>query len=266
MQSNAMPRKRPNHHNGSDRPSVALPQPPHRPRSKDINSFKPNPVYSGRYCPDYFSPRAWQTDDLTPKPCCSKQAPISSVVSRPRESRFLDIAHVKKFSDLERARFEARHAGVSSFSKNAISSKAISSTRGFTRVKRSPQPMTSVTARNSLPISSHLTPARPRRAATPAADLQRRRFYRRQQRQQTWAVGLESLAWIASAALLRWTVDVVMAMSSQFWLLGVLLAIAPAIAAIWLTQATPRMGLVIGYRCLLIMLGLLLGGTFGGWS
>ncbi|MGB3494354.1 MAG: hypothetical protein WBA57_16625 [Elainellaceae cyanobacterium] len=75
---------------------------------------------------------------------------------------------------------------------------------------------------------------------------------------------VQAIAWITIAMLLRWFLDGVMTVSSQFWLLGVVLAIAPATIAVLLTQTSPRTGLKIGYRCLLMMLGLLLAGKFGG--
>ncbi|GEM_PF-6900771 len=76
--------------------------------------------------------------------------------------------------------------------------------------------------------------------------------------------GLKAIAWIVLALLLRWFLEAVMVVTSQFWLLGTLLAIAPAVTAVWLTQTSPRTGLKIGYRCLLVMVGLLLGGKVGG--
>jgi hypothetical protein len=74
------------------------------------------------------------------------------------------------------------------------------------------------------------------------------------------------MVWIVGAMVIRIILNGIMAMSSQFWLLGIVVAALPAITAIWMTYLSPHHGFVVGYRCLLLMTGLLLGGKLqGGW-
>lgn len=75
---------------------------------------------------------------------------------------------------------------------------------------------------------------------------------------------LDAIAWLGGAVLLRLLIEGFMVVSSQFWVLGVVMAIAPALMAIWIVMTSPQMGLVLGYRCLLVMVGLLIGGKLGG--
>ncbi len=77
---------------------------------------------------------------------------------------------------------------------------------------------------------------------------------------------LDALLWLTGAVLVRLAINGIMAMSSQFWLLGVMVACLPAITAIWMTHLSPQQGFILGYRCLIVMTGLLLGGKIGGFS
>ncbi|MEM7770348.1 MAG: hypothetical protein AAF327_07535 [Cyanobacteria bacterium P01_A01_bin.37] len=77
---------------------------------------------------------------------------------------------------------------------------------------------------------------------------------------------LEAMFWLFGAVIIRLILNVVMTASSQFWMLGVVVACLPAMTAIWMTHLSPRQGFVLGYRCLLVMTGLLLGGKLGGVS
>lgn len=79
------------------------------------------------------------------------------------------------------------------------------------------------------------------------------------------AAVVEVLFWLIGAMVLRVLIDGIMAMSSQFWLLGVVVACLPAITALWITHLSPQKGFVVGYRCLMVMAGLLLGGRIGGF-
>jgi len=70
----------------------------------------------------------------------------------------------------------------------------------------------------------------------------------------------EAMVWLAIAALVRIGVDWMLTLSTLFWLpvLGIL--VAPALLAILLSHQVPALSLVLGYRLLLILIGLLLGG------
>lgn len=70
----------------------------------------------------------------------------------------------------------------------------------------------------------------------------------------------EAIAWMAAAAAVRVSVGVLLTTSSTLWLPVVLLLIAPAIAAAYLSTLMPQMSLILGYRSVLLMLGLLIGG------
>ncbi|MBE9178812.1 hypothetical protein IQ268_09595 [Oculatella sp. LEGE 06141] len=70
----------------------------------------------------------------------------------------------------------------------------------------------------------------------------------------------EAIAWMGAAAAVRLSLGVLLTASSPFWLPVVLLLIAPAIAAAYLSTLMPQMSLILGYRSVLLMLGLLIGG------
>ena len=76
----------------------------------------------------------------------------------------------------------------------------------------------------------------------------------------------EAGLWVLGAVAIRLVLDAFMSVSSQFWLLGAMVACLPAFTAILMTHLSPQRGFIVGYRCLLVMAGLLLGGKFGGFS
>lgn len=94
---------------------------------------------------------------------------------------------------------------------------------------------------------------------------QSRVFLSRSRRNILTAV-LDALLWLVGAVFVRLFVNGIMAISSQFWLLGVMVACLPAVTAVWMTHLSPQQGFVLGYRCLIVMTGLLLGGKIGGFS
>lgn len=98
---------------------------------------------------------------------------------------------------------------------------------------------------------------------------QSRMFVTNLQRQRYLSVPsavFEAVLWVLGAVAIRLGLDALMAVSSQFWLLGAMVACLPAATAIWMTHLSPQRGFMVGYRCLLVMAGLLLGGKFGGFS
>ena len=70
----------------------------------------------------------------------------------------------------------------------------------------------------------------------------------------------DAIAWIAGAIACRVGVDVLLSLSTQFWIPGVLILIAPAAIAVTLATSVPRYSLLLGYRLILVMFGLLIGG------
>ena len=71
---------------------------------------------------------------------------------------------------------------------------------------------------------------------------------------------LDGVVWLGGAAALRLGVDWGLTLWPNLWLTGVLILIAPAIAATVAATLSPRLSLVLGYRLVLLTTGLLLGG------
>lgn len=69
-------------------------------------------------------------------------------------------------------------------------------------------------------------------------------------------------AWLVGATLARLAIDAVLVSYPAFWLPAVGLIIAPAAIAAYRTTIAPETSIQWGYRLLLIMVGLLLGGRF----
>ncbi|MEL6223118.1 MAG: hypothetical protein AAFR31_10815 [Cyanobacteria bacterium J06627_8] len=111
---------------------------------------------------------------------------------------------------------------------------------------------------NRRPVSSH----QHKRTVVRQSSARRRRDYRSVQMVQLRTVMFEAAAWLTGAVVIRVVLNLIMAASSQFWLLGLIVACLPAVTAIWMTYLSPRHGFIVGYRCLLLMTGLLLGGKF----
>lgn len=70
----------------------------------------------------------------------------------------------------------------------------------------------------------------------------------------------DGLAWIAGSVALRMGVETLLAQSLTFWVPSILILSAPAIAAVFLSTLMPRLSWVLGYRLVLVMFGLLIGG------
>ncbi|MBE9103282.1 hypothetical protein [Vacuolonema iberomarrocanum] len=69
-------------------------------------------------------------------------------------------------------------------------------------------------------------------------------------------------AWLVGATLTRMAIDALLASHPAFWLPAVAVIIAPAAIAAYRTTVAPESSIQWGYRLLLIMVGLLLGGRF----
>jgi hypothetical protein len=70
----------------------------------------------------------------------------------------------------------------------------------------------------------------------------------------------EAIVWMGAAAAMRISFDVFMTTAPNFWLPGVLVLISPAIVAAAIAIWLPDWSLILGYRSVLLMLGVLLGG------
>ncbi|MGJ3245695.1 MAG: hypothetical protein ACFE0I_06420 [Elainellaceae cyanobacterium] len=70
----------------------------------------------------------------------------------------------------------------------------------------------------------------------------------------------EAVLWVAGSAVVRIGLDALLAAFPAFWLPVLALVVTPTAIAIYRTTIDPRSGLMLGYRLLLIMIGLLLGG------
>jgi hypothetical protein len=70
----------------------------------------------------------------------------------------------------------------------------------------------------------------------------------------------DAIAWLAGAIGLRLIVDYGLALMPSLWLVAALVLIMPALLTAGLATLVPPMSLVFGYRSLLLMFGLLLGG------
>lgn len=92
----------------------------------------------------------------------------------------------------------------------------------------------------------------------------RRSLTRRAAHDQAPSFGAQdAVAWFIGAVLARLALNWIIASHPAFWLPAVAVVIAPAAIAIYRTSASPQTSLVWGYRLLLIMLGLLVGGRLG---
>lgn len=69
-----------------------------------------------------------------------------------------------------------------------------------------------------------------------------------------------SALWLGGAVIVRIAADLFLASHPGFWLPVVALMVAPTAIAVYRTTVAPQSSLVWGYRLLLIMIGLLLGG------
>ena len=71
---------------------------------------------------------------------------------------------------------------------------------------------------------------------------------------------LEAIAWMLTAAILRWSANWVLAAMPALWVPVALLLLLPAILAVSLSFWAANLSPVLGYRLILIAIGLVLGG------
>lgn len=70
----------------------------------------------------------------------------------------------------------------------------------------------------------------------------------------------EGICWIAAAILLRVVAQGMLMSSPAVWSVTLVLVLAPAFVAVGLSAIAPRLSLLVGYRLVLLMVGLLIGG------
>lgn len=70
----------------------------------------------------------------------------------------------------------------------------------------------------------------------------------------------DGIAWIGGAVLLRLGVTLMLNYSAGLWIPGIVVLSIPAAIAFILATLMPRLSWVLGYRLVLVMFGLLLGG------
>lgn len=70
----------------------------------------------------------------------------------------------------------------------------------------------------------------------------------------------DAIAWISIALLLRLGIEHLFLNSMHFWLPGILMLSTPALLALMIVTYRPQLSWVVGYRLILLMFGLLLGG------
>ena len=71
---------------------------------------------------------------------------------------------------------------------------------------------------------------------------------------------LEAIAWILTAAMLRWSANWVLAAVPALWVPVALLLLLPASLAVSLSFWAANLSPVLGYRLILTAIGLVLGG------
>lgn len=113
------------------------------------------------------------------------------------------------------------------------------------------------TRHRPLPDDSlYLLPDRPLSRPKPGLDVQRWL----QPPAEFTSAFCEAIAWISAAAALRLVMDGLLASSTAFWTPVLVVIVAPAAIAVSLSTLMPRLSLVLGYRLILVMAGLLIGG------
>lgn len=70
----------------------------------------------------------------------------------------------------------------------------------------------------------------------------------------------DGIAWIALSVALRLAIRWLIVTLPALWPIAALIVMIPALSAAYLASQFPRLSLVLGYRSLLILLGLMLGG------
>ncbi len=70
----------------------------------------------------------------------------------------------------------------------------------------------------------------------------------------------DAIAWLGLAIVVRLLADYGLTLWPSLWPLILGSLVAPALIAIWLSRLFPQLSPILGYRSLLLMFGLLLGG------
>jgi hypothetical protein len=71
---------------------------------------------------------------------------------------------------------------------------------------------------------------------------------------------LDGGLWIGGAVALRLLITEILLRSAEFWFPSIILLISPALVAVVLATFKPGWSAILGYRLILVMFGLLLGG------
>jgi hypothetical protein len=71
---------------------------------------------------------------------------------------------------------------------------------------------------------------------------------------------IDAMAWIVGAIALRISVNLLLASAAHLWFPGIVVLSFPVIVAVCLVNIAPELGWLLGYRLILVLFGLLLGG------
>jgi hypothetical protein len=71
---------------------------------------------------------------------------------------------------------------------------------------------------------------------------------------------INGLGWVMGAIALRITINLLLTSAAHLWFPGIVVLCLPVIMAVCLVNIAPELGWLLGYRLLLVMFGLLLGG------
>jgi len=74
------------------------------------------------------------------------------------------------------------------------------------------------------------------------------------------AILIEAVLWVMGATVLRVAADLILAAMPVFWVPVALVLALPCVLALSLATWAPPLSLILGYRLMLIAMGLLLGG------
>lgn len=70
----------------------------------------------------------------------------------------------------------------------------------------------------------------------------------------------DGLGWLIGAIAARVVINVLLTTTAHLWFPGIVLLSLPVLIAVFIVNAAPELGWVLGYRLLLVLFGLLLGG------
>jgi hypothetical protein len=112
----------------------------------------------------------------------------------------------------------------------------------------------------SKPLSRPTPRRDSRSASSQGADIWKHLLYRLKPPTQLAAGVWDAIAWLGLAIVMRLLADYGLSIMPSLWPLIAGTLVAPALIAIWLSTLFPRFSAILGYRSLLLMFGLLLGG------